>query len=234
MVHVGVYGSGSLTISNGGCVTTTGTGSAANAVGAYSGSMGTVMISGNSTWNNAAALVIGYSGTGVVTQTGGTTTAGGGLCLGYNSTGSGTYNLNVGVGGEFTVCRFRNERLQPRRRNTAGRRCFFNQRERNAFPGTSTIDTQNYSVTWTGNLSGNGTLIKVGSGTLTLSNNNNYNFYGDTVLKSGTLVVAPYGSVLFSTLDAGGRRVELRHAVGRHRRGRLPGRAEGQRQFGPG
>ncbi len=63
------------------------------------------------------------------------------------------------------------------------------------------IDSQNYNITIAQNLSGNGgSLIKKGSGTLTLSGNNS--FSGATV-SAGTLVVNPYtvGSGDYSVAD---------------------------------
>jgi T5SS/PEP-CTERM-associated repeat protein/autotransporter-associated beta strand protein len=109
-LYNGYNGTGTLTISNGGSVT-----SASNFVGYNAGSNGTVTVTGaNSTWNlESSGLVVGNAGTGNVTiANGGSVTSGEGF-LGYASGSSGTvtvdganstwnlgsYQLNVGYGG---------------------------------------------------------------------------------------------------------------------------------------
>ena len=93
-LDVGFYGNGTLRITNGGAVS-----NSYGCVGYYnSAGSGTVTLSGTgSTWVNSGYLIVGYWGTGAVSQTGGTNSVGGTLYLGYGSGSYGTYNLNAGV-----------------------------------------------------------------------------------------------------------------------------------------
>jgi fibronectin-binding autotransporter adhesin len=98
-LRVGVYGTGSLTISNGGLVVDhAGTDGAAASVGWRAGSAGTVTLVNNSTWTNYGDLNVGDAGTGTVTMDSTSTiTLTGQLDLGKQSTGNGTFNLNNDV-----------------------------------------------------------------------------------------------------------------------------------------
>ena len=64
------------------------------------------------------------------------------------------------------------------------------------------VGGDNASTTLSGGLSGNGNLIKSGSGTLTLSASNGYT--GATLVSSGTLLLANAGAISASTLDTSG------------------------------
>ena len=82
-------------IYNGGTVTITTTGDGCNtlAIGDALGASGAIqMISGGLTVSNNA--LVGYSGTGTFTQSGGTTAISGSLCLGFFPGRGGTYNLD--------------------------------------------------------------------------------------------------------------------------------------------
>jgi T5SS/PEP-CTERM-associated repeat protein len=177
-------GSGTLNINNGGAVSNT-----YGSIGNSNFTTGTVTVDGTgSTWTNSGSLNVGYSGTGTVTQTGGTNSVAGTLSLGYNSTGKGTYNLNGGVlalhalrkgsgsatfnfGGGILRADTTFSSALPMTLTGAG--------------GNATVNTQNYAVTLSGNLSGSGGLTKCGAGALTLSAANNYN--GTTTVAGGTL-----------------------------------------------
>ena len=161
-------------------------------VGCSDDSTGIVAISGaGSTWTNSGDLYVGYSGAGTVTQTGGTNSVAGALCLGYAPTGSGVYNLNGGVlaihalsGGSGTA-----------HFNFGGGTILATGTFSTSLPmtltgtgGNATIDTQGYAVTLSGVLSGTGGLIKSGAGRLTLSAANGYN--GRTTVTAGTIELA--------------------------------------------
>jgi fibronectin-binding autotransporter adhesin len=64
------------------------------------------------------------------------------------------------------------------------------------------VGNNNQSTVYTGYLAGTGSLVKIGSGTLTLSPSNS-TFAGDVVLNSGTLFADP-GNLQNSTIDAEG------------------------------
>ena len=59
--------------------------------------------------------------------------------------------------------------------------------------GTVDVDTTGGDITWSGTLSGTGGVVKVGTGTLTLSGANTYS--GDTTINGGTLALASGGSI---------------------------------------
>jgi fibronectin-binding autotransporter adhesin len=181
----GLYVAGSLSITNGGCVTSTYDGT----VGNSSGSPGLVTVNGaGSTWTTGSGLVVGYSGIGGVTQTGGNVVVGGTLLLGRSSAGNGTYNLNGGLlalqnlqGGAGTATF-----------NFGGGVLRADANFASTLPmtltgtgGNATVDTQTYAVSFSDILSGAGGLNKVGGGTLTLAGANNYN--GTTTVVGGTI-----------------------------------------------
>ena len=64
---------------------------------------------------------------------------------------------------------------------------------------TSTVDTNNLGVTWSGILSGDGALSKIGAGTLTLNGNNTYT--GGTQLNAGTLAAGNANALGIGTLS---------------------------------
>jgi fibronectin-binding autotransporter adhesin len=68
--------------------------------------------------------------------------------------------------------------------------------------GTSTIDTQAYSMIIAGSITGGGGLTKIGAGTLTLSGSNSYS--GTTMASAGTLLLNNTAALSASTFDASG------------------------------
>jgi T5SS/PEP-CTERM-associated repeat protein len=193
-------GDGTVSISNGAAV------SNANAYLGYASGSGQVTLDGAaSKWTSRGNLYVGYSGTGTVTQTGGTNSVAGTVCLGCNSTGSGTYNLNGGVlalsglsAGDGTAAfNFGGGTLQANAAFTA------------ALPmtltgtgGNATVNTQSYAVTLSGNLSGDGGLTKSGSGRLTLGGGNTY--AGPTNVRSGALQINGASTATNALTNAGG------------------------------
>ena len=93
-----VNGTGSSTFNlDGGALNVTGSSISLDffRIGNASGSNGSFTLGSGKTLT-AVTEVIGYSGTGSFTQSGGTHTVSGNLNLGYNSGSNGTYNLNAG------------------------------------------------------------------------------------------------------------------------------------------
>ena len=141
-----------------------------------------------STWNNSGNLYVGYSGTGLLTQTGGSVTIGGTLSLGAGSTGNGTYNLNGGMlilkslsGGSGTAAfNFGGGTLQA-----SGDFACSLPMTLTGTGGNANLDTNGHSVTLSGVLSGPGGLNKLGAGTAVLTGPNTYN--GLTVVQQGVL-----------------------------------------------
>ncbi len=136
----------------------------------------------------AAASYVGYSGTGTVTQNGGTVSVAGTLSLGSASTGNGTYNLNGGVLAVNALSKGSGTATF----NFGGGTLLANTAFSSTLPmtltgtgGAASVDTQNYAVTLSGILSGSGGITKLGSGTLTLSGANSY--AGTTTVKAGML-----------------------------------------------
>ena len=95
LTNVGESGTGTLTISGGTFDGSQGFNNFSS-IGFHAGSLGTVNLSGTGSMQMAYE-VVGYSGTGVVNQSGGTHTVGGTFYVGYQSGGQGTYNLSGGT-----------------------------------------------------------------------------------------------------------------------------------------
>jgi fibronectin-binding autotransporter adhesin len=134
---------------------------------------------------SAADEYIGNVGLGVFTQTAGLHSASSGIYLGYYSGSTGTYNLNGGTlvtpsllaGSGTAIFKFGGGILQT----GAG----FSSNLPMTLSGTATLNTQNYSASLSGVLSGSGGLVKTGAGTLTLSGSNTYS--GPTTISAGVL-----------------------------------------------
>jgi autotransporter-associated beta strand protein len=149
---------------------------------------GTYSLSGNAGLS-ASEECVGSSGVGTFTQTGGTNTIINSLALGYNSSTSGTYNLSGGVlvlaslkgTGSFAF-NFGGGTLQ------AGSGFSTSVPMTLGVGGSgATFDTCDHAVTLSGTLSGPGSVIKTGAGTLILGGSNTYT--GGTTITAGTLQV---------------------------------------------
>jgi autotransporter-associated beta strand protein/T5SS/PEP-CTERM-associated repeat protein len=182
----GINCSGTLSVTGGGAVSNT------NAfLGETFGSGAATVDGAGSTWTNSGSLYVGDSGTGTVTQTGGSVSVAGTLHLGYYSGGNGTYNLNGGVlllsalskGSSAAAFNFGGGTLRANAAFSADLPMTLT-----GIGGAAAVDTQSYAVALSGVLSGTasaGGLTKTGSGTLTLSGANTYS--GLTTVKAGTL-----------------------------------------------
>jgi autotransporter-associated beta strand protein len=146
---------------------------------------------------------IGYSGSGSFTQSGGTNSASG-LLFGYDGS-SGTYNLNAGLlilsgvdnSSGTAAFNINGGTLQ------AGSRFFASVPVTLGDSGTAAIfDTAGFAMTFSGQLSGPGSLIKVDSGTLILAASNTYS--GNTLISGGTLALSSSLALQNSTLDTSG------------------------------
>lgn len=126
-------------------------------------------------------LYLSGSGNGVYDLLGGALEIGGSSLRANYGNGSGTYALNLGGG---TVRAFGSALTAPVNANLLA--------------GTqSTIDSNGLGMTWSGILSGSGSLAKTGAGTLTLSAANSYS--GATTIASGTLALTGTGSIAASS-----------------------------------
>jgi T5SS/PEP-CTERM-associated repeat protein len=103
-LSIGYQASGSLTITNGQTLASTG-----NYVGNLAGSTGTVAVDGTgSTWSTGSALYVGYNGTGSASVTDGGTITTAAATLGQNAGSSGTLFVdgtgsNLTDAGTFTI-----------------------------------------------------------------------------------------------------------------------------------
>jgi autotransporter-associated beta strand protein/T5SS/PEP-CTERM-associated repeat protein len=167
-------GTGTLNV-NGGSVTNT-----YGYLGFEAGSIGTATVS-SGTWSNSGDLYVGNYGTGTLTMSGGLVSVAGTL-----SKGIGTINLNsggtlqIGVGGAGGVL---------------GVDALTNN-------GTLIFNRSDAS-TYVGVISGNGTVTKQGTGTLTLDGANSYT--GGTTINDGVLALGSATAVGTSgTISFGG------------------------------
>ncbi len=192
---VGYYGGGTFTQSGGTNVT------GSLYVGYGNLGAGSYNLSGNSQLS-ASNEYVGFeylegdnsasNFSGAFTQSGGTNSVAAGLYIGeYLSTQQGTYNL---LGGMLVL-----SELYP---GSAAGSAFFNfsggtLKANNSFSSSismtlgtgsgANLDTNGYTVTLAGSLSGPGSLTKVDSGTLILTGTNTYT--GTTTVKQGELLV---------------------------------------------
>ena len=96
-LNVGSFGSGSLTIANGGTVINN-SAFAAN-IGEFAGSLGTVTVTGaGSTWSSSSGLNIGNSGTGTLTIADSGVVTAGPVVIATNAGAVGTLNIGAGAG----------------------------------------------------------------------------------------------------------------------------------------
>ncbi len=124
---------------------------------------------GTITVANTAQLILTGNGTGTYNLNGGTLKIGGSSLLGVFGGQSGTYHFNLG-GGTIQV---KDTNLVTSVHATL------------SGEATSTIDTNGLNATWNGVIDGDGSLIKLGEGTLTLGAANTYT--GTTYVSQGIL-----------------------------------------------
>jgi len=157
----------------------------------YEGGVGTFELHAGTYTTNK--LLIGPGSQGVLTQTGGTLTVGQLLQIGGTSS-PGTYNLDGGTlvtgslttGGTLGAFNFGGGTLRASANLSS------------SVPITlkaagGTIDTNGFTVTLSGALSGPGSLTKTGAGTLRLTGTNTYS--GGTLIQQGTLVASSDGNL---------------------------------------
>jgi T5SS/PEP-CTERM-associated repeat protein/autotransporter-associated beta strand protein len=173
-LYVGVNGSGnSMTISDGASVSVSASNTYGGVIGLNASSANnSVLVTGTgSIWHNYCDLTIGYSGQGTLTVANGgvaASTAPEGITVASRSGSSGTLN----IGGFGT-------------NDAAGT---INAPKITFGAGTGTINfNQTNATTISADISGNGTVNQLGSGTTTLTGNNSYS--GATTVASGTLLV---------------------------------------------
>lgn len=182
---IGDHGSGTLTIADGGSVIVSGI---VTRLGVYEDTIGAITISGSaSSWMNTGQVWVGLEGSGTITQNDGYVNVGGLLHLSNGTTSTGIYNLNGGTlsvgalgAGSGTYALNLNGGILAASQD-------FDTSINATLSNTATINTQGRSVTWDGVLSGAGSLVKAGAGTLTLNGTNSYT--GDTNVNAGTLLV---------------------------------------------
>lgn len=207
LLTVGFWGKGTLNVSDGGNVQ-----SNFGRIGNDVGSTGVVTVTGaNSTWINGSNLFVGNKGDGLLTiSDGGTVSAanvtiatvlgskgtlkldGGKLTTGYIKRGEGTASFAIDDG----ILRAKGHEVDFLRGFAAG--------EVVIEAGGISIDSNGFDIGVATDLQGAGRLIKLGSGTLTLTGNSSYGA-GDTdglgtVARAGTLAVSG-GSISHSTSD---------------------------------
>lgn len=194
-IEAGYAGTGSLTISNGGAVSTVAT----FAAGILTGSSGTLNLSGTgSSLTTADFLYAGYLGSGTLNISGGTLNVGTNLALGVLNGGSGTLNLTGGtlnlggtdalqIGAGTGTVNFGGGTLRATAALTSSVPITLTSST------TSTVNTNGYATTLSGDLSGGGALTKSGTGTLTLTGANTYS--GGTTLSGGTLALGSSGAI---------------------------------------
>jgi autotransporter-associated beta strand protein len=184
-------------------------------LGYNAGAVGVYNLSGTGLVSVGAYEIIGFSGSGTFTQTGGTNSVIGSsdIILGYSQSSSGVYNLNGGVlyaaalrqySGAATL-NFGGGTLKA-----AGYLWVTVPMTINS--GGAIFDTNYSQIRVTSPIGGSGGLTTVGSGTLVLAGTDTY--AGDTVINFASIQVAsttalPYGPgkgnlLVGGTLDLGG------------------------------
>jgi len=164
---VGRFGNASLTVANGGTATV-------STLEIAIPNNGTVLVTDPNSTLNAGSVIID-NGTGSLTMANGGTLSivgAGGI-----TEGSGNFAVNF-AGGTLKVT--------GSDLTTSVNATLVNST-------TSTLDTNGFNATWSGNLSGGGNLTKISAGVLTLSGNNTYT--GNTTISTGTLLVSNDGTV---------------------------------------
>ena len=189
--EVGGIAPRSLTLADGGATSTTTT----LAVGLQPFATGTVDVFGaGSRLDVGTTLFLGYIGHGTLTiADGGTVAAGSQVMLGFESSGTGTLNLNTGgtleVGGANGIA----VRSGTAHFNLNGGTLKVSDSDLTTsipitLTHTSTLDTNGHDAVLSGVINGLGSLEKIGAGTLTLANDNTY--AGSTTIRAGTVRIA--------------------------------------------
>jgi len=188
-LEIGVSGSGSLVVTNGGQVTS----SSWLTLGVTGGPAAGTVTGSNSQLNVGGLLTVGDQNTGLLTIGPGGTVTASQLALGSRAGGSGSLVLNTGgqlnVGGVNGIV------------TGAGSNDFYlsggllkvtnsslTTSINMALTNSSLIDTSGVTATLSGVLSGTGALSKTGAGTLFLTGTNTYS--GPTTVFAGSLVVS--------------------------------------------
>ncbi|MDM0010183.1 autotransporter-associated beta strand repeat-containing protein [Variovorax sp. J22G73] len=188
------------------------------------GSSGALTVDGANTVLSTGGLLVGFANTGTVTIGNGAkvTTGAGGLGNGYAveiglaAGGAGTLNLNAGgtleLGGAGAM-----PDVMPGATGVfnfaGGTLRVINADLTAAMPATlsgitSTVDTNGYSATLSGVLSGSGALVKTGAGTLSLLGANSYS--GGTRIDQGVLAIADSAALGLSSSEVRLSNGELR------------------------
>ena len=190
VVSVDNLTSANATLSLGGSAVLNLAGASSVTIGEGLGDSGVLLVSGNATLLIGSNISVGSNqATGSATQTGGNITAPA-LALGGSNGGTGSYtlgggNLSLGnltlasTGSSFT---FNGGTLLATANFTATAP---NGGTTSINSGGGTINTGAFHVNWQPTLSGNGSLTKQGTGTLTILGNNTRT--GTTVISAGTL-----------------------------------------------
>ncbi len=188
-LYTGANGSGTLDISNGGTVS-----NLSSYVGFSAGSSGAVTVDGTgSSWTSLFSLDVGYAGSGTLALTNGGTVkvaaGGGSVMLAGGAGSSGT--LNIGNGGAAGI-------LNAARVTGGSGTATLNFNHTNsAYYFTNDGTSSGAAII----ISGSTTVNQNGSGTTILTGNNDY--FGDTNINAGTLLVN--GSITSNTfVNSGG------------------------------
>ncbi len=189
-LNIGSFGTGTLTVANGGKVIDIVPGPVAN-IGNDAGSLGTVTVTGaGSTWSNSSGLNIGNLGTGTLTiADSGVVSAviNGPIVIAANAGSIGTLNIGAGAG---------NPAAAP---GTLAALSL----EFGAGTGTINFNHTSDDYVFAPAISGNGT-VKVLAGTTILTANNSYT--GSTTITAGTLQLGnggTSGSIVGNIVDNG-------------------------------
>lgn len=148
---------------------------------------------GTVTATNGADIGYGLNTNGSIIQNGGTFALGSAGVLGF-SNGASAYHLNGGVlkvGGTAGITSATGTHTFDLAGGTiqvTNSALTTSVKATFATATNTTFDTNGLGATWSGILSGNGALTKIGSGTLTLSGPNTYS--GGTIVSAGTLALA--------------------------------------------
>ncbi|MCF8533674.1 MAG: autotransporter-associated beta strand repeat-containing protein [Reyranella sp.] len=198
-------GTGTYTITGGTLASIGGTMTIGRNSTGHAASTGELNVGGNAivSLTGGASLVVGnraamqpsdIAGSGTINQSGGTLTVDAGSRLYLSGSGNGVYNLHSGtlqIGGTSLVPNYNNLGGSYNFNLGGGTIKVIGSTLVSAVDATlingttSTIDTNGFGAVWSGNLSGDGALNKIGGGVLTLSGSNSYS--GGTTVSAGAL-----------------------------------------------